>query len=120
MGDAPKTEHLLLGTVRVIMPPVNNPGQGRSSLPAVGGNRKSMTTYLNIAQIILGVAMITVILLQLGKSGGMGTLFGGTGDSVVHRTRRGAERTLFIVTVVIAVLFFVLALINAVATGVTS
>lgn len=74
-----------------------------------------MGTYLNIVQIILAVALTAVILMQTSK-GGVGSVFGGVDSSVQH-TRRGVERTLFIVTIVLAVLFFLIALINALVTG---
>jgi preprotein translocase subunit SecG len=72
-----------------------------------------MSTYLSIAQIIIGVALTAVILLQT-KGGGLSGVFGGSGGSI-HRTRRGVERTLFIVTIVLSVVFFVVSLVNALA-----
>ena len=71
-----------------------------------------MSTYLNIAQIILGVALTAIILLQTRSSSSAGSLFGGS-DTTVHRTRRGVERTLFIVTIALSVVFFVVVLISA-------
>lgn len=74
-----------------------------------------MGVYLNIVQIILAVALIAVILMQTSK-GGAGSVFGGA-DSTVQHTRRGVERTLFIVTIALAVVFFLIALINALVTS---
>ena len=74
-----------------------------------------MDTYLNIAQIILGVALTVVILLQT-RSSGVGSVFGGSTSAIYH-TRRGVERTLFIVTIVLSILFFIIAIINAVVAG---
>lgn len=74
-----------------------------------------MGTYLNIVQIILAIALTAVILMQTSK-GGAGSVFGGT-DTAVQHTRRGVERTLFIVTIVLAVVFFLIALINAIVTS---
>ena len=74
-----------------------------------------MSTYLNIAQITLGAALVAIILLQT-RSSGMGSVFGGSQTSI-YRTRRGVERTLFIVTIVLSVFFFIIAIINAVVTG---
>lgn len=71
-----------------------------------------MSTYLYIVQIILGIALTTVILLDV-RTSGMGAIFG-SGETSIYRTRRGVERTLFIVTVVLSVLFFIIAIINAV------
>ncbi|HZY41760.1 MAG TPA: preprotein translocase subunit SecG [Anaerolineae bacterium] len=43
-------------------------------------------------------------------------MFGGS-DSSVYRTRRGVERTMYHATIGLAVLFFVLALLNVLAAG---
>jgi len=72
-----------------------------------------MATYLNIAQIIIGVALIAVLLFQT-QSSGLGGVFGGAQTSF-RRTRRGVERTLFIISIVLSVVFFAIALINALA-----
>ena len=74
-----------------------------------------MTTYFNIAQIIISAALVTIIVFQ-SQTSGLGGLFGGSGGAV-HRKRRGVERTLFIVTIVLAVAFFIISLINTLAQG---
>ncbi|MGD1996228.1 MAG: preprotein translocase subunit SecG [Anaerolineae bacterium] len=70
-----------------------------------------MSTYLNIAQIIIGAALVGVILLQT-RGSGMGGVFGGSQTSF-QPTRRGVERTLFTVTIVLSVAFFAITLVNA-------
>jgi preprotein translocase subunit SecG len=65
--------------------------------------------YLNIIQIIVSVALIGVVILQ-GKQGSLGGLLGG--DSGVFRTRRGIEKTLYHVTIVLVVTFFLTSLLN--------
>jgi preprotein translocase subunit SecG len=65
-------------------------------------------TYLSIAQIVISVALVLAILLQV-KGGGMGGIFG-QADSV-YRTRRGIERTLFQLTIVLAVIFIIISII---------
>jgi len=67
-----------------------------------------METYLNIAQIILSTALIIAVLLQI-KGGGLGGIFG-QADSV-YRTKRGAEKTLFQLTIVLVVLFIVISIV---------
>ena len=62
-----------------------------------------MQTYLDIAIIVLAVLLTTAILLQQ-RGSGLGGVFGGEGNT--FQTRRGAERILFIFTIVVAVLFF--------------
>ncbi len=63
--------------------------------------------YFNIAQIILSIALIVAIILQ-SKQAGLGGLSGAdTGG--VFRARRGIERTLFQITIVLAAAFFIVA-----------
>jgi preprotein translocase subunit SecG len=66
--------------------------------------------YVQIIQIIISVALITVILVQAKGQGGLGGIFGG--DSSVYRTRRGVEKTLFSVTIGLAVAFFILSIVS--------
>lgn len=64
---------------------------------------------INIIQIVLAVLLIAVILLQRQGSGLSGA-FGGEGE--FHHTKRGAEKFLFIATIVLAILFFGTAIAN--------
>ena len=69
-------------------------------------------TYLDIIQIVLSIALVAAIVLQ-SKSAGLGGLTGGdTGG--VFRARRGVERTLFFITIGLAVAFFATAIVNVV------
>jgi preprotein translocase subunit SecG len=56
--------------------------------------------YLAIASILVSVALIAVVLLQV-KGEGVGGLQSGS----FVRTRRGLEKTLFQLTIVLSVLF---------------
>ena len=67
-----------------------------------------MQVYLNVAQIVLSVALIMAILLQV-RGGGLGGIFGQA--DTVFRTRRGVERTLFQLTIVLVVLFIIISII---------
>ena len=67
-----------------------------------------MQAYLYVAQIILAVALIMAILLQV-RGGGLGGIFGQA--DTVYRTKRGLERTLFQITVILAVLFVAISLV---------
>jgi preprotein translocase subunit SecG len=67
-----------------------------------------METYLIIAQMVLSVTLIGLLLLQT-KGGGLGGIFGQS-DSV-YRTRRGFEKTIFQLTIVIVILFIAVALL---------
>ena len=68
-----------------------------------------MNEYLAIAQIMLAVALILSILLQV-RGGGLGGIFG-QADSV-FRTRRGVEKSLFQITIVLVVLFIVISIVS--------
>ena len=75
----------------------------------------ALNTPINIAIIITSVALIASILLQ-SKGIGLGSLSGGdTGG--VYTKRRGIDRILFFITIGMAVLFVILALISVVVTG---
>ena len=74
-----------------------------------------MEVYLNIAQIIISIALVAVILLQT-KSGGLGGMFGGT-ETAVYRTRRGVERTVFNITIGLSIAFFAITILNVIVTG---
>ena len=67
-----------------------------------------MELFLDIAQLVVGLMLMLAILLQSGRAGGLGSAFGG-GDSV-QITRRGAEKGLFNITVVLSAVFVGLAL----------
>lgn len=68
-----------------------------------------MSHYLNIAQILVAIALISVVLLQV-RGGGLGGIFGQA--DTVYRTRRGVERTFLRLTVILAVLFVIIAVIT--------
>ena len=71
-----------------------------------------METALNIVMVIVSVVLILVILLQ-SKGSSFSGAFGGD-TSGIYRTRRGVEKTLFQMTIGIAVVFVILALISAI------
>ena len=67
-----------------------------------------MQTYFSIAQIVLSIALILAILFQV-RGGGLGGIFGQA--STVFRTKRGVEKTLFQLTIVLVVLFITISII---------
>lgn len=69
-----------------------------------------LVPYVQIIQIIISIALIVVILAQAKGQGGLGGIFGG--DSTVYRTRRGVEKTLFNVTIGLAVAFFLISIVS--------
>jgi len=68
-----------------------------------------MENYLNIALIIISVLLIVSVIMQ-SKGAGLGGLTGADTGSV-FTARRGVERTLFKLTIVLSALFFILVLI---------
>lgn len=73
-----------------------------------------MVLSLQIIQIILSITLIVLVLLQ-SKGAGLGGIFGGDGG--VYRTKRGVEKTFHQATIVLSILFFVLALISVAITA---
>ena len=69
-----------------------------------------MQTYLYIAQIFLAVALILAILLQVKGGSGLGGIFGQSES--VYRTKRGVEKTLFQLTIVLVVLFVIISIVT--------
>jgi preprotein translocase subunit SecG len=67
-----------------------------------------LTTFL-IAQIVLSVAIVAVVLLQV-RGGGLGGIFGQA--DTVYRTKRGAEKILFQLTIVLVIFFAIVSLIT--------
>ncbi len=65
---------------------------------------------LLIAQIIVSILLTASILLQ-SQGSGLGAAWGGSGEH--FRTKRGAERIVFYATIVLTVLFLLLAVLNA-------
>jgi preprotein translocase subunit SecG len=69
-----------------------------------------LPTYLCVAQLLLAIALITTIFFQL-HGGGLGGIFG-QADSV-YRSRRGVEKTLLNLTIILIIVFIVLAVLIA-------
>ncbi len=67
-----------------------------------------MAKFLDIALIITSVALILSVILQ-SKGAGLGGL-SGSDSGAIFTARRGIERILFWITIVLSVLFFALAL----------
>ena len=65
---------------------------------------------LNVAIIIVAVALIASVLLQ-SKGVGLGGLAGGDSGGV-YTQRRGIEKVMFYITIALSVVFLLLALIS--------
>lgn len=66
---------------------------------------------IDIIQLVIAILLIIIILMQ-NRGTGLGAAFGG-GDNV-HRAKRGAEKGLFIITIILSIAFLGTALINVI------
>ena len=66
--------------------------------------------FLQIAQIVIAIAVSSSILLQ-ARGTGLSSTFGG--ESTAYRSRRGLERTLFRMTVVLIVVYVIVSILGA-------
>jgi preprotein translocase subunit SecG len=71
--------------------------------------------YLDIAMIITSIALIVSVILQ-SKGAGLGGLTGGDSGSI-FTARRGIEKTLFRITIILSVIFFILAVSTVLIAG---
>jgi preprotein translocase subunit SecG len=68
-----------------------------------------MNTALLIAQIVLSIFITVAILLQ-AQGSGLGSTWGGGGET--YHTRRGLEKVIFIATIIGVGLFIVLSVVH--------
>lgn len=62
------------------------------------------TQIFSIIQIVLGLVLVGLVLLQQ-KGTGLGSAFGG--DIAFYSTKRGVEKLLFYLTMIVAALFLI-------------
>jgi preprotein translocase subunit SecG len=74
-----------------------------------------MITYLNIALIIISVLLVLSVIIQ-SKGAGLGGLTGADTGSI-FTARRGVERTLFWVTIILSIVFFALVITLLIIAG---
>ena len=65
---------------------------------------------LQVAQILIAISVGASILLQ-ARGTGLSSTFGG--ESTAYRSRRGLERVLFRLTIVLATVFVLISLVGA-------
>jgi protein translocase SecG subunit len=70
-----------------------------------------MLNFFLIAEIVLGIALVILVVMQ-SKGTGLGSTFGG--DMGFYGTKRGAEKMLFVLTIIVATLFLLSALIGVI------
>jgi len=71
--------------------------------------------YLDITLIITSIALIASVILQ-SKGAGLGGLTG-MDSGGIFTARRGIEKTLFRITIILSVLFFCLAIATVIVSG---
>ncbi len=69
-----------------------------------------LTDWLAVGMLFISIALIAVILMQV-----MGEGLGGLQSGSFVRTRRGVEKTMFQLTIVLIVIWIVVAAISVVA-----
>jgi preprotein translocase subunit SecG len=75
----------------------------------------ALRTALQIIQILISIALVALIILQ-SKGSGIGNLLGGgEGGLGITKTRRGLEKTLFQLTIILAAIFLINAVIQLAA-----
>jgi preprotein translocase subunit SecG len=72
---------------------------------------RSVITYFNLAEIIISLVLVLVLLVQTRGPGFNGTF---NSDSSVFRSRRGIEKTLFQLTIILAVVFVIISVLSVV------
>ncbi len=72
-----------------------------------------LLTILKYTIAVVSVLLIVIVLLQV-RSGGVGTVFGGANSDSLYRTRRGFEAFLYNSTIVLGIVFAIMAIAIAV------
>ena len=67
-----------------------------------------METALYVAMIILSITLVGLVIIQ-GRNAGLQT----RDTSSIYRTKRGLEKTIYQATIVVAIVFLLLALITS-------
>ncbi|MDD5547795.1 MAG: preprotein translocase subunit SecG [Candidatus Pacebacteria bacterium] len=70
-------------------------------------------SLISIIQLVFAVLLIVLVLIQ-ERSSGLSGAFGGSGDGGFYHTRRGLEKIIFFATIVSAIAFAGLALVDLV------
>ncbi len=68
-----------------------------------------MNQALLIAQMAISILIVVAVLLQ-NRGSGLSSVFGGGG--AIYRTKRGLEKGLFILTIILVILFIAIGVAN--------
>lgn len=80
----------------------------------MGLDLQAFAPYFGVIEIILGIALTVMVILQ-SKGGDMSAVTGGDGGG--FRTKRGLEAALYRWTIYFSIAFFVLTLFTFIAMG---
>jgi len=72
-----------------------------------------IVSILKYIEVVISILLIVSVLLQ-NRSGGLGTVFGGVSGGEFYRSKRGLEAFLYNSTIILGILFAVIALAIAV------
>lgn len=70
-----------------------------------------LQTSLPWIQVVLAILLMGIVMIQQGE-GSLGSAFGGDSTAGSFRTKRGAEKILFNITIVVAILFVLAAVVT--------
>lgn len=70
-----------------------------------------MKQVIFVVQILISVLLIVAVLLQ-NRGAGLSAVFGGGGN--IYRTKRGLEKGLFTLTIILVILFVAVGIVNLV------
>lgn len=75
-------------------------------------SNETLLNALQLIQVIISITLIVIIILQ-AKGSGIGNLLGGNDAGLgITKTRRGLEKTLFQITIILAAIFLLNAVIQ--------
>ena len=66
-------------------------------------------SFIKVLQFIIAISLILAVLLQ-NKGTGLGSAFGGSSN--IYMTKRGLDKVLFTITIILACLFFIISILN--------
>lgn len=75
-----------------------------------------MTTFLHVLHWVITLGLIAVVILQPGRSAGLG-IIGGGAEALLGRRRKGIDALLSKLTVYLAVGFMITSIALAIAAG---
>jgi protein translocase SecG subunit len=64
---------------------------------------------LDLLQLLIAISLTTIIVIQ-AKGSGLGSTFGG--QSQTYHSKRGVEKAIFTTTIILAVLFTLVSMLN--------